>query len=339
MDDEVERVGNLPEALIHHVLSFLDMKFVVQTSILSRRWRYVWTTVSTLVFSVNEFASPGTVLHSVQMNKFTRFIDKVLLLRGISDIKKFHLHWVDNLFDTYTVRELLKDHLNTWILVSLSRNVQELLIQIDTAANYHYLEIRFPHCLFNSQSLRKLVLDLTGEVESCVLLPKLMDLPSLKYLSLSSFYIQDVNSINKLISSCPVLESLVLREVWIENSDDMSISIESHELKHLEIVSESELREPEYQTAKTIRLSTPKLISFVCSAYVVQEYCLENLSSLVTATIQMTLEGSLHLEGVDLELSVKEKNKAYPKRMREFLRGLHNVKELTVPSPDLVQIE
>ncbi|XP_026395680.1 F-box/LRR-repeat protein At3g59210-like isoform X2 [Papaver somniferum] len=162
MDAEVDRVSNLPESLIHHILSFLYMKYVVQTSILSRRWRYVWTTVSTLVFSVNEFASPGTVLHSIQMNKFTRFIDKVLLLRGISDIKRFHLHWVDNLFDTFTVRELLEDHLNAWILVSLSHNVQELLIQIDTAANYHYLEIRFPHCLFNSQSLRKLVLDLTG---------------------------------------------------------------------------------------------------------------------------------------------------------------------------------
>ncbi|XP_026395679.1 F-box/LRR-repeat protein At3g59200-like isoform X1 [Papaver somniferum] len=285
MDAEVDRVSNLPESLIHHILSFLYMKYVVQTSILSRRWRYVWTTVSTLVFSVNEFASPGTVLHSIQMNKFTRFIDKVLLLRGISDIKRFHLHWVDNLFDTFTVRELLEDHLNAWILVSLSHNVQELLIQIDTAANYHYLEIRFPHCLFNSQSLRKLVLDLTGKVQSCALLPNSMDLPRLKFLALSSFYIQDVNSINKLISSCPVLESLVLREVWIENSDDMSISIESHELKHLEIVSESELREPEYQTAKTIRLSTPKLISFVCSAYMVQDYCLENLSSLVTATI------------------------------------------------------
>ncbi|KAI3834472.1 hypothetical protein MKX03_005179, partial [Papaver bracteatum] len=56
MDNEVDRVSNLPEALIHHILSFLDMKYVVQTSILCRRWRYVWTTVSTLVFDVNEFA-------------------------------------------------------------------------------------------------------------------------------------------------------------------------------------------------------------------------------------------------------------------------------------------
>ncbi|KAI3926736.1 hypothetical protein MKW92_021822, partial [Papaver armeniacum] len=66
------------------------------------------------------------------------------------------------------------------------------------------------------------------------------------------------------------------------------------------------------------------LISFICSSYMRQIYCLENLSSLVTATIQMTQEGS-------------SLYKMYPKRMMEFLRGLHNVKELTVTSPDFVQ--
>ncbi|KAI3965476.1 hypothetical protein MKW92_036683, partial [Papaver armeniacum] len=336
MGNEVDRFSNLPESLIHHTLSFLDMKFVVQTSILSRRWRYVWTTVSTLVFDVNAFVSPGTMLNSTPMNKFTRFIDKVLLLRGMSDIQKFHLHWVDNLFDTYTVRELLKDHLNTWILVSLSRNVQELLIHIDTNAEYGYLEVRFPHCLFNSQSLRKLVLGLTGEIESCVLLPNSMDLPRLKFLSLSSFYTEDVNLINKLISSCPVLESLVLRDIWMQNDGDMNVSIDSCELKYLEIISDGELCDPECNMVKTIRLSTPKLISFICSSYMVQKYCLENLSSLVTATIQLTREGS-SLEGADYERSLEEKNKVYPKRMMEFLRGLHNVNELTVSTTDFVQ--
>lgn len=56
-----------------------------------------------------------------------------------------------------------------------------------------------------------------------------------------------------------------------------------------------------------------------------QIYCRENLSSLVTATIQMTQEGSTLY-------------KMYPKRMMEFLRGLHDVKELTVTSPDFVQV-
>ncbi|KAI3908057.1 hypothetical protein MKW98_003702 [Papaver atlanticum] len=117
----------------------------------------------------------------------------------------------------------------------------------------------------------------------------------------------------------------------------MNVSIESRELKHLEIISDSEFCDPSYNMAKIIRLSTPKLISFICSAYMVQEYCLENLSSLVTATIQMTNEGNW-LEGVDLELSVEEQKELYPKRMVEYLRGLHNVKELTVSSPDFVQV-
>ncbi|KAI3871470.1 hypothetical protein MKX03_005178, partial [Papaver bracteatum] len=88
--------------------------------------------------------------------------------------------------------------------------------------------------------------------------------------------------------------------------------------------------------AKIIRLFTPKLISFICSAYMVQEFCLGNLSSLVTATIHLTREGS-SLEGADYERSMEEKNKVYPKRMMEFLRGFHNVNELTVSTTDFVQ--
>ena len=41
-DSSIDRLSNLPEPLIHHILSFLDTKFAVQTSVLSRRWKSVW---------------------------------------------------------------------------------------------------------------------------------------------------------------------------------------------------------------------------------------------------------------------------------------------------------
>ncbi|MCL7050008.1 hypothetical protein MKW94_007521, partial [Papaver nudicaule] len=118
-----------------------------------------------------------------------------------------------------------------------------------------------------------------------------MDLPKLKFISLGSFFVEDGDSINRLISSCPILESLILRDIWIENGYDVNVKIESHGLKHLEINSNIEILVwSHYNMAKIIKLSTPNLTSFICKDYMLQEYCLENVSSLITADIDIVKE-------------------------------------------------
>jgi len=43
-----DRISKLPDEIIHRILSTLDVKVVVQTSILSKRWRYFWIFVQFL---------------------------------------------------------------------------------------------------------------------------------------------------------------------------------------------------------------------------------------------------------------------------------------------------
>ncbi|EYU41173.1 hypothetical protein MIMGU_mgv1a021963mg [Erythranthe guttata] len=38
----IDQLSDLPDEVIFHILSFLQTKFHVRTSILSRRWRYLW---------------------------------------------------------------------------------------------------------------------------------------------------------------------------------------------------------------------------------------------------------------------------------------------------------
>ncbi|KAI3832424.1 hypothetical protein MKX03_020658 [Papaver bracteatum] len=38
---EEDRISNLPEALLHHILSLLPTKCAMSTCILSKRWKYV----------------------------------------------------------------------------------------------------------------------------------------------------------------------------------------------------------------------------------------------------------------------------------------------------------
>ncbi|KAI3871909.1 hypothetical protein MKW92_012723, partial [Papaver armeniacum] len=103
------------------------------------------------------------------------------------------------------------------------------------------------------------------------------------------------------------------------------MSVNNPELKHLDIscyvcgYGES--------VPKIINLCTPSLSSFICEDYMIREYCLENLSSLVTAIIKMT-------KGVGAANIGKEE--LFPKRMLVFLMAFQNVKELTL-SLDFLQ--
>ncbi|KAI3884603.1 hypothetical protein MKW92_006057, partial [Papaver armeniacum] len=230
--------------------------------------------------------------------------------------------------------KIINEHLNAWILVALKFNVQDLSIHIegDEIDNGRYdLKIGLPHSLFNSQSLSKLVLEMTRNYESQVFLPESMDLPRLEFMLLSSFFVENGGSINKLISRCPILESLILRDIWIEDGYDMIVNIESHKLKHFEIINNIDMLVwSHYNMAKIIKLFTPNLESFICKDYMLQEYCLENVSSLVTADIEIFKEGTYDsFENSELELSDEEKEILYPKRMMEFIKAFRNVKQMT----------
>ncbi|KAM0059785.1 putative F-box domain-containing protein [Helianthus debilis subsp. tardiflorus] len=46
-----DRLSSLPDDLIHEILSFIGIKDAIMTSVLSSRWRYIWTTLPYLNFS------------------------------------------------------------------------------------------------------------------------------------------------------------------------------------------------------------------------------------------------------------------------------------------------
>ncbi|GKE29301.1 F-box domain containing protein [Tanacetum coccineum] len=51
MNDEIDRLSNLPDDLIHKILSFVGIKCAIELSALSSRWRYIWTSMPYLDFS------------------------------------------------------------------------------------------------------------------------------------------------------------------------------------------------------------------------------------------------------------------------------------------------
>lgn len=75
----IDRLSNLPDALIHHVMSFLPMPEVVRTSLLSPRWRNLWTSTPFIHIDYDDFVPDDDMF--VDDDKLEKFGDHLLLLR------------------------------------------------------------------------------------------------------------------------------------------------------------------------------------------------------------------------------------------------------------------
>ncbi|KAL6868154.1 hypothetical protein ACP4OV_014999 [Aristida adscensionis] len=71
-----DRVGALPDALLHHVLLFLPAEEAVRTCVLARRWRSLWRSAAGLRIGCLREHEPTSV------KDLRRFVEYLLLLRG-----------------------------------------------------------------------------------------------------------------------------------------------------------------------------------------------------------------------------------------------------------------
>ncbi|KAL5721294.1 hypothetical protein ACHQM5_004953 [Ranunculus cassubicifolius] len=119
-----DRLSSLPDELIHIIFSFLDMKVVLSTSLLSRRWRDLWKCVP--VINIDKIKW----YHGVNFKrvKYNNFVDR-LLLKNMSDIKRLCLNC-----GGYTDSRMVE----TWIYFAVRRHVQELCLD-DFVPNWKFL--------------------------------------------------------------------------------------------------------------------------------------------------------------------------------------------------------
>ncbi|KAL8032159.1 hypothetical protein ABFX02_13G076800 [Erythranthe guttata] len=169
-----DRLSDLPHPVLAHILSFLPTKISVRTSILARRWRFLWADVPTLHFEWED----------------RDFIDSVLSLHKAQNITTFRFTSNKYYFDP-------EFQSNTWITTAIDRNVQIIdLCFLDGMV--------LPNRLFSCETLVDLRLNSCGAIPNmcCPVL-----LPCLKILYL--IYVRQ-ESLVHLLRGCPVLEVLVI---------------------------------------------------------------------------------------------------------------------------------
>uniref|UniRef100_A0ACD5X575 Uncharacterized protein n=1 Tax=Avena sativa TaxID=4498 RepID=A0ACD5X575_AVESA len=213
VDGEVDRISDLPEGVLHHLLSLMPAHDAVRTSVLARRWRHLWRSAPAIRFTTRGWSGSA--------DRFNQFVDRVLLLRRHGaplESCDFHLLPTEVYSDEFL--DANKRAVKRWIWRALRRQVRVLRFCHQFGA-----EFVLPNLTLVSQQLTVLKLDGVSTNESLLDFsgcPSLVDLTmegcfanshkisssSLKHLRIDSCFLYDENHRTRM--SLPNLVSLEL---------------------------------------------------------------------------------------------------------------------------------
>ncbi|KAL3620476.1 hypothetical protein CASFOL_035388 [Castilleja foliolosa] len=271
----IDRLSALPDGILLHILSFLDsdVKEAAVTSVLSKRWQFLWSELPKLTFS-------DYIWDVGKTREFVSWVNRTIMLRSESCLKEFQ---VDFLYD-----ECYALDVNAWVRFALKNNVKELSLGLHTRI-YFYTP---PRVLYSSSSLTYLWL------QRCIVAPQLkIEWPCLTRLAFEDVELHD-DVIQEILLGCPVLCRLELRHCW--GFKRLDINSESlHELMVYDSKDKSKI--------DLLEISAPCIRSLdVSFSPVEKKLQLLNVQSLVTADIHFTVcDDSLEVVYTTLELLQK----------------------------------
>ncbi|KAK6145002.1 hypothetical protein DH2020_021822 [Rehmannia glutinosa] len=249
--ESIDRLSALPDAILCHILSFLPTKLSMATSILSRRWRFLWAHVPNLDFESENHGS----------------IYRVMSLYKVENMDTFSLCFI----------RMSQSQLETCIDASVIRNVKN----ISLIAPNNFPSVSLPCCILTCKTLVDLTLyniwdmPMTGDIS----------LPALKRLCLDSVFYDTAGSLPHLLSGCPVLDELIVERT---DADTGCFYISSPTLKRLMFSSYFDNTDEFESEAYTVEIDTPALSYLHVYSRTRYEYVsVGSLTSLIEADIDL----------------------------------------------------
>ncbi|KAF9589073.1 hypothetical protein IFM89_018804 [Coptis chinensis] len=257
-----DRFSNLPNTLMQYILSLIPTKDAVATSILSTRWKYLWTSLPNLIFD-DSIADEDPV----EKKKFVDFVDRVLNLHDESNIKTLSI----------TCKDPDESRIQAWLSAALQHKVQELNLDVNVKDCLSFVLLPELVCTSDSISILKLQSNLG------IVIATPFSLPNLKILHLHSVLYSSTlpkKAKKPLLFSCPVLSELILDNCEMPDFESIIISLPS--LKSfilLDTYRDSEMK-----------IYAENLIHFVYRGGLSNELSLCNTPSLVDAYVEVNTE-------------------------------------------------
>ncbi|KAL0000859.1 hypothetical protein SO802_014640 [Lithocarpus litseifolius] len=188
----IDRISNLSDSLICHILSFLSTEEAVVTSILSNRWKPLWTLVPKINLNDNRREE-----HPLSL---THVVYRVLALHRAPLLRNFSLKSFSPC-DPF--------HLDTWIHTVIGRKVQHLHLQFSHSKKL----VKLPRTVFTCKTI--VILELRADICLCFdsIYPSMyLNLVRLEFgVNLSNWHV-----LKALLLVAPNLKVLVLDK----NDDD-----------------------------------------------------------------------------------------------------------------------
>lgn len=192
----MDRISGLCDELLVKILLLLPTKVAVSTSVLSKRWERLWMWMPKLEYDDQFYNSEP------ECKKLRCFLVRSLPLHRAPVIESLRLKLSNSHFKPEVI-ELL-------VSVAVSRYVRELDISYSSCPKVSNM---LPSNLFTCKSL--VILKLDDEILLDV--PRMVCLPSLKTLQLQRVTYSNEESLQRLLSFCPVLKELL---VDLHDDDD-----------------------------------------------------------------------------------------------------------------------
>ncbi|KAL3653051.1 hypothetical protein CASFOL_002732 [Castilleja foliolosa] len=181
----IDRLSALPDGILIHILSFIGVKKSAVTSVLSKRWKFLWTELPELKFHE---------ISKVKVREFVAMVNRTLLIRSRTHLETF------NVFFRYD--DSFASDVDSWLDFAVKNKAKEVYLYL----NSDFLENLYllPEMMYSNSSLT------CFSVRGCV-----MDtLTKIEWRSLTRLYIQDSRIpqrvIDNILSECPVLHTLDL---------------------------------------------------------------------------------------------------------------------------------
>lgn len=220
----VDRISELPEHILHHILCLLRWPTdLARTSILSKKWNVIWQSFTSFDFDQRRFlclngadkwdhiqplpldkqsiiykqvfreSLGGPEMPLIQ--KFILFVENTLTTRidQLPSIQKFRLH-------VFFCVDLFIPLMDRWISIATDKNVNELDIHAKMSGKFYVL----PQAVFASRTITSLKLYGCGVGDSAAI-----KLQNLRELSMKAMCINE-NIVHKFVHGCPLIEDMRL---------------------------------------------------------------------------------------------------------------------------------
>ncbi|VFQ59570.1 unnamed protein product [Cuscuta campestris] len=188
----IDRLSAFPDCLLIHILSFLGLKKAAITSLLGKRWKFLWTELPTLEFKFWDFSGEKTKANC----DFVARVHKTLATRSGKSLEKLEV--------TFKYIECFASDVDSWLRVAVKLEVKHVVLSMDYNGDLYTLNKEMCSC----SSLTSLSLD------GCTIEPQ----RAISWPSLTSLEIYNVDLpqpvVENILSGCPALKSLYLIGCW-----------------------------------------------------------------------------------------------------------------------------